>query len=271
MQPSTIFNFQGKGGESSYSYESGYVSGYGKGKGKGGESDYGHESGYVSGYGKGKGKGKGGGSTYGYGYGKGKGKGGGGYGSPSPSPPSPSPPSPFPPGSPTPAPTDAGFNPTCIEVPILESFLFMSADLALSPSTGDPAEIGTTFIYEPAPLFASTDSSAEIPNSRVTGVCTRTLSTIDSAVGGGACQFTVDMDGSSITFGGFVEDYVLGGSPSALVISGGSNVNTGIRGEVSLLPVDGTGAPFTGDFFFDASGYQVVVTGFILVCEVIQG
>jgi hypothetical protein len=248
------------------------VSGYGKGKGKGGESYYGYESGYVSGYGKGKGKGKGGGSAYAYGYGKGKGKGGGGYGSPSPSPPSPSPPSPSPPaGFPTPAPTDAGFNPTCIEVPILETFLFRSADLAIPPSSDDPNEIGTTFFYEPSSLFVSTDSSVEIPNSRVTGVCTRTLSALDSAVGGGSCQFAVEMDGSSITFGGFVEDLVLGGPPSTLVISGGSNANTGINGEVSLLPVDGTGAPFTGDFFFDASGYQVVITGSILVCEVIQG
>jgi hypothetical protein len=158
-----------------------------------------------------------------------------------------------------------------MEVPILESFLFMSADLAIPPTSSDPEEIGTTFIYEPSPLFVSTDSSVEIPNSRVTGVCTRTLSTLDSDVGGGNCQFTVHADGSSITFGGFVEDYVIGSPPPTLVISGGSNVNTGIRGEVSLLPLDGTGAPFTGDFFFDAFGYEVVVTGIILVCEVIIG
>jgi hypothetical protein len=244
------------------------VSGYGKGKGKGGGDSYGYDSGNTLVYGKGKGKG--GGSGYGYGYGKGKGKGGGGYGAPTLSP-SPSPPSPSPPGTPTPAPTDAGFNPGCVEVPILESFLFMSASLAIPPTSSDPNEIGTTFIYEPSPLFDATDSSVEIPNSRVTGVCTRTLEPVGGVGGGGNCQFTVLQDGSSVTFSGFAEDYVLGSPPPTLVISGGSNVNTGITGEVSLLPLDGTGAPFTGDFFFDAFGYQVVVTGLILVCEVIEG
>jgi hypothetical protein len=97
------------------------------------------------------------------------------------------------------------------------------------------------------------------------------LSTLNSNVGGGTCQFTVRQDGSSVTFGGFVEDYAIGSLPPTLVISGGSNANTGITGEVSLLPLDGTGAPFTGDFFTGAFGYQAVVTGLILVCEVIEG
>jgi hypothetical protein len=87
------------------------------------------------------------------------------------------------------------------------------------------------------------------------------LSTLDSDTGGGACQFTVRVDGSSITFGGFT-----------LVISGGSNINTGITGaEVALLPVDENVDAFTGDFFFQADGYQAFLSGVILVCEVIQG
>jgi hypothetical protein len=55
------------------------------------------------------------------------------------------------------------------------------------------------------------------------------------------------------------------------VISGGSGENTGITGEVALLPLDGNGEDFTGDIFFDAFGYEAFVSGIILVCEVIQG
>jgi hypothetical protein len=287
---------KGKGG-SVYEYGSSYgYSGYGKGKGKGGASQYGSSYGY---YGYGKGKGKGGasqyGSSYGYsGYGKGKGKGGGsayGYDSgyvivgddftaPVPAPgsaPVPAPGSgPARPGNapaPTTPTTNTGGNSGCIEVAFEESFLFLSADLAIPPTSSDPNEIGTTFIYEPSPLFNDTEftlngASVELVDSQVTGVCTRTLSTVDSDSGGGVCQFTIFAEGSYITFGGFVEDYVAGSTPPTLVISGGSSFNTGITGEVALLPLDANGDAFTGDFFFDAFGYQAFTSGVMLVCEV---
>jgi hypothetical protein len=250
---------KGKGGASQYSSGYGY-SGYGKGKGKGAASQYGSSYGY-SGYGKGKGVG----SAYGY---------DSGYvivdddaftddAFPTPAP------------GPTTPPTDTGGNSGCIEVAFEESFLFLSADLAIPPTSSDPDEIGTTFIYEPSPLFNDTEytlngASVELVNSQVTGVCTRTLSTLDSDSGGGVCQFTIFADGSFITFGGFVEDYVAGSPPPTLVISGGSSFNTGITGEVALLPLDGNGDAFTGDFFFDAFGYQAFTSGVMLVCEVID-
>jgi hypothetical protein len=153
-----------------------------------------------------------------------------------------------------------------------EEVLFLSADLAIPPTGSDPNEIGTTFIYEPSPLFNATDSSVEIEDSQVTGVCTRTLSTLDSDTGGGVCQFTISgEEATSFTFGGFIEDFVAGSPPPSLVISGGSGLNTGITGEVSLLPLDGNGEAFTGDIFFNAFGYQAVVSATILVCDVVEG
>jgi hypothetical protein len=196
-------------------------------------------------------------SQYGYGYGYGYGSSPGDDGAVA-APPTPSPVS---------APADD--NPGCIEVSFQEQFLFLSADLAIPPTSSDPNEIGTTFIYEPSPLFNATDSSVEIEDSQVTGVCTRTLSTLDSDTGGGVCQFTIYADGSYITFGGFVEDYVVGNPPPNLVISGGSGFNTGITGDVALLPLDANGDAFTGDFFFDAFGYEAFTSGIMLVCEVI--
>jgi hypothetical protein len=233
----------------------------GKGKGKGGASQYGY------------GKGKGGASQYGYdsGYGKGKGKGGGnpysyyGYvGDDATSAP------------PAPSPTAPDGNPACIEVTFQETFLFFSADLAIPPTSSDPNEVGTTFIYEPSPLFNGTEfvlngASVELEDSQVTGVCTRTSSTLDGDIGGGVCQFTIYADGSYITLGGFVEDYVLGVPPPTLVITGGSGFNTGLTGEVALLPLDVNGDAFTGDFYFDAFGYQAFVSGIMIVCEVIDG
>jgi hypothetical protein len=194
-----------------------------------------------------QGKGKGGsgyGYDSGYGYGKGKGKGGYGYGSddiiftksPSPStptPPSPSPPSPTPPTFPTFAPTEP--SPGCIQESFDTDFLFLSANLAIPPTTTDPLELGTTFIYEPSPTFNASDFiedgvTVELDGEQITGVCTRTLSTLDSDTGGGVCQFTLQMEGSSVTFGGFIEDYVVGDTPPTLVISGGSGSLTGITG-----------------------------------------
>jgi hypothetical protein len=156
-------------------------------------------------------------------------------------------------------------------VGIEQEFLFLSADLAIPPTGSDPNEIGTTFIYVPSPLFNVTDSSVEIENSQVTGVCTRTLSTLDGDTGGGVCQFTIHDDGSSFTFGGFIEDYVAGSPPPSLVISGGSSELTGITGQVALLPLDFNGDAFTGDIFFDAFGYQAALSGIILVCDVVEG
>ena len=230
-----------------------------QGKGKGG-SEYAY-------YGKGKGAYSGYGSVYG---GKGKGKGGyggyggGGGGGGAPNGPFPSPP-----------PQQQG--PQCTQVAFTEEFLFLSADLAIPLETTDPDEIGTTFIYEPSPLFNATEfrdngQSVELENSQITGVCTRTQEPVDGVGGGGVCQFTIQVDvGSSVTFGGFIEDFVVGSPPPTLVISGGSGENIGITGEVALLPLDGTGAPFTGDIFFDTFGYEASVSGVILVCEVIQG
>jgi hypothetical protein len=237
-----------------------------QGKGRNNNYDPYYSSGYVV-YGKGKGKGNG----YGY-YGKDK----GGYTADDDAP------------APTAAPTietaDAGptaapaeSNPACVQVAFQEEFLFLSADLAIPPSSTDPNEIGTTFIYEPSPLFNDTEftqngASVEIPGSQVTGVCTRTLEPLNGVGGGGICQFTIILsEGSSITFGGFIEDFVAGNAPPTLVISGGSNIDTGITGEVALLPLDGNGDAFTGDIFFDAFGYQAFVSAMILVCEVIDG
>jgi hypothetical protein len=157
-----------------------------------------------------------------------------------------------------------------------ESFLFLSADLAIPPTSSDPNEIGTTFIYEPNPIFNTTEfrdngDSVVLENSQITGVCTRTLEPVGGVGGGGVCQYTIQVDGSSVTFGGFIEDYVLGNPPPTLVISGGSGENTGITGEVALLPLDGVGDEFTGDIFFDAFGYEAFVSGIVLVCEVIEG
>jgi hypothetical protein len=157
-----------------------------------------------------------------------------------------------------------------------ESFIFLSANLAIPPSTNNTNEIGTTFIYYPSPLFNVTEfvengTDVEIEDSQVTGVCTRTLSTLESDTGGGVCQFTIYADGSYITFGGFVEDYVEGNPPPTLVISGGSSFNTGITGEVALLPVDENGDVSTGDFFFQAFGYEAYISGVMLICEVIEG
>jgi hypothetical protein len=164
----------------------------------------------------------------------------------------------------------------CTQVPFEETFLFLSADLAIPPTTADPNEIGTNFIYDPSPIYNETEFSdnvfnaVELESSQITGVCTRTSSTLDGDVGGGDCQFVIVVDGSSVTFGGFIEDNVAGGSPQALVISGGSAENTGITGEVALIPVDGNGDEFTGDIFFDAFGYQATLSGIMLVCEMME-
>jgi hypothetical protein len=163
-----------------------------------------------------------------------------------------------------------------MEVAFEESFLFLSADLAIPPSTNDSKEIGTTFIYEPSPVFDDNEfitngTPVQQEDSQLTGVCTRTSSTLDGDVGGGNCQFDIEVDGSSITFGGFIEDYVAGTPPPTLVITGGSGDNTGIKGEVALLPLDGNGDEFTGDIFFDAFGYQASISGIILVCEMTDG
>jgi hypothetical protein len=160
-------------------------------------------------------------------------------------------------------------------VPFEETFLFLSADLAIPPASNDPNEIGTSFIYDPSPVFNATEFRdngvpVELENSQISGVCTRTSSTLDGDVGGGNCQFTIVVDGSSVTFGGFIEDFVAGGPLPTLVISGGSAENTGITGEVALIPVDGNGDEFTGDIFFDAFGYQALLSGVILVCEMIE-
>jgi hypothetical protein len=177
----------------------------------------------------------------------------------------------------TPGPTAApssDSNPGCIQVAFQEEFLFLSADLAIPPTTTDPNEIGTSFIYAPSPLFNATEftqsgASVEIPGSQVTGACTRTLEPLDGVGGGGVCQFTIDEGDSATTFSGFVRDYVAGNAPPTLVITGGSGFNTGITGEVALLPLDGNGDPFTGDIFFDAFGYQATASAMILVCEVV--
>jgi hypothetical protein len=164
----------------------------------------------------------------------------------------------------------------CTQVPFEETFLFLSADLAIPPTTADPNEIGTTFIYDPSPIYNETEfgdnvfNAVELENSQITGVCTRTESTLDSDVGGGDCEFVIVVDGSSVTFGGFIEDNAAGGPPPALVISGGSAENTGITGEVALLPIDGNGDEFTGDIFFDAFGYQATLSGIMLVCEMME-
>jgi hypothetical protein len=148
--------------------------------------------------------------------------------------------------------------------------------LAIPPTTTDPLELGTTFIYEPSPTFNATEfidngATVELEGEQITGVCTRTLSTLDSDTGGGVCQFTLQMDGGSVTFGGFIEDYVEGDVPPTLVISGGSGEQVGITGEVALLPLDVNGDVFTGDVFFDAFGYQAFAFGLVLVCDVVEG
>jgi hypothetical protein len=162
-----------------------------------------------------------------------------------------------------------------MQVPFEESFLFLSADLAIPPTTTDPNEIGTNFIYKPSPIYNVTEfrdngEPVTLDDSLITGVCTRTSSTLDSDVGGGNCQFTIQVDGSSVTFGGFIEDFVVGSPPPTLVITGAAGENTGITGEVVLVPVDGNGDDFVGDIFFDAFGYQAFVSGLILECEMIE-
>jgi hypothetical protein len=158
-----------------------------------------------------------------------------------------------------------------------EEFLFLSADLAIPPTTNNTGEIGTTFIYEPSPLFNAIDfrengASVELEGSQITGVCTRTLEPFGGEGGAGVCQFTIHLGGGdSVTFGGFIEDYVIGSPLPALVITGGTGQSIGTTGEVLLLPVDGFGNEFTGDIFFEAFGYQAFVNGLILVCEVIEG
>jgi hypothetical protein len=87
-----------------------------------------------------------------------------------------------------------------------ESFLFLSASLAIPPTTIDPNEIGTTFVYEPSPVFNTTEfrdnsASVELENQQITGVCTRTLEAVGSVGGGGVCQFVIEVEGSSVTFG----------------------------------------------------------------------
>jgi hypothetical protein len=220
---------------------------------------------------QGKGKGKGGASQYGYGKGKGR---GGYYG-----------------GDDSVLSDDnAGSDdfvsrddddlffpfpnstsPGCVQVAFQEEFQFRSANLAIPPSTNDPNEIGTTFIYAPSPVFSANDTNVELEDQRISGVCTRTLEPFGGDGGGGVCQFTIQLGGSSVTFGGFIEDYVLGNSPPTLSITGGSGENIGTTGEVALLPLDGTGAAFTGDIFFDATVYQAFVFGFVLICDVIEG
>jgi hypothetical protein len=175
-----------------------------------------------------------------------------------------------------PSPPPAMQGPQCFQVAFEESILFLSADLAIPPPTAGPNEIGTTFIYKPSPVFNITDfrdngSFVELENSQITGVCTRTLEPVGGVGGGGVCQFTIQVEDASFTFGGFIEDLVAGEPDPTLVISGGSGEITGITGEVALLPLDENGDDFTGDIFLDAFGYEATVSAFVLVCEVIDG
>lgn len=156
-----------------------------------------------------------------------------------------------------------------------ESFLFLSADLAIPPVGDDTNEVGTVFIYEPQPLFNATEfamnnDSVEIENSSITGTCTRTLSATDTEGGGGVCDFSLNSDGAQIILSGFIEDYVAGVEPPTLVITGGNDFNTGIRGTVTILPLDENGQAFEGDIFFDAFGYQAVLDGVMLVCDIVE-
>jgi hypothetical protein len=157
-------------------------------------------------------------------------------------------------------------------VPIEESFAILAADLALPPTTSDPNEIGTTFIYEPNFLFNATElrdngGLVELEDSRITGVCTRTSSTLGSDIGGGVCHFTILADGISVNFGGFIEDLVEGAPDSTLAISGGTGFLSGITGEVALHPYDGNGDDFTGDIFSGAFTYEIMISGVLVFCD----
>jgi hypothetical protein len=179
------------------------------------------------------------------------------------------------------------FFPQCVRVPFEESFVILSTDfLAIPPPTStDPHEIGTTFIYEPNSLFNATEfldfgDFVEIEDLQITGVCTRTSSTPSSDFGGGVCQFTVLFDGTSVNFGGFIEDFVereldstltiSGGTEreldSTLAISGGTGFAAGITGEVALHPYDEHGNDYTGDIFIGAFAYEIIVFGVLEFC-----
>jgi hypothetical protein len=181
----------------------------------------------------------------------------------------------FPQFSSSPPPAQQGGS-HCIHKAFEVSFLFLSADLAIHPPTTDPDEIGTTFFYESSPIFNTEGFRdhylfVKLEDSQITGVCTRTLEPVGGVGGGGGgvCQFTVQVDGISLTFGGFIADYVAGEPDPTLVISGGSGEITGITGEVALIPFDGNGDDFTGDIFFDAFGYEAIISGVTVVCEVL--
>jgi hypothetical protein len=114
------------------------------------------------------------------------------------------------------------------------------------------------------------NTDVEIPETAISGVCTRTETMSVDVVGGGICTFNLMASGSSITLSGFLSDFVEGGAPPTLVITGGTDFNTGLRGEVSFLPIDENGDAFTGDVFFDAFGYFLTLSGLQLVCDVID-
>lgn len=175
--------------------------------------------------------------------------------------------------------TDDGIypiNPGCVEIAFTEFFGFPSADLAIPPVGSDTNLAGTVFLYQPGSLFNTTEfilnnnTDVEIPNSAVSGVCTRTQAVEADIPGGGICTFNLMANGSSITLSGFLSDFVADAEAPTLVITGGTDVNIGLRGEVAFLPIDENGNAFEGDVFFDAFGYFLSLTGVQLVCDVIE-
>eukprot|EP00980_Cylindrotheca_fusiformis_P003562 scaffold792_cov84-Cylindrotheca_fusiformis.AAC.2 len=132
------------------------------------------------------------------------------------------------------------------------------------PNDRNAQEVGTRFVYNDDLRYLPILDS--IPESRVSGVCTRTRSRIGDnqiglQVGMGHCQFTYRIlnAGEEIIFtaSGEVSDSIGG----ILPITGGALGAAGAYGQVKLEPItagpDGSISSNNGDFFLDPNFYRV--------------